>query len=60
MAVATCLPLIGLPSFNWEVLGGTLVGLTGDAAVGATVFFSGVDGPGVDQCASREVYKLRK
>ena len=39
MAVAACLPLIGLPSFNGD----------GDAAVGAAVFLSGVVGPGADQ-----------
>ena len=59
MAVATCFPLIGLPNFNWEVLEGTFGGLTGDAAVGARVFFSGVDGPGVDQF-HHEKYKLHR
>jgi len=48
--------LIGFPNFNGEVLGGTLVGLVVDAAVGAALFFSGVEGPGADQCASLDVY----
>ena len=55
MAVATCLPLIGFPNFNGEALGWTLDGLAVEAAVGAVVFFSGVAGPGADQCASLEV-----
>ena len=55
MAVATCLPLIDLPSLNGDVLGGTFARLTGDAAVGAAVFLSGVAGPGADQCASLDV-----
>ena len=56
MAVATGLPLIGFPNFNGDVLGGTLDGLAVEAAVGAALFLSGVDGPGVDQCASLDVY----
>jgi hypothetical protein len=55
IAVATCLPLIDLPNFNGDVLGGTFAGLTGDAAVGAAVFLTGVAGPGADQCASLDV-----
>ena len=55
MAVATGLPLIGFPNFNGDVLGGTLDGLAVEAAVGAVLFLSGVEGPGADQCASLEV-----
>ena len=44
------------PNFNGGVLGGTLVGLVVDAAVGVALFFSGVEGPGADQCASLDVY----
>ena len=55
IAVATGLPLIGLPNFKGDVLGGTLDGLAVEAAVGAAFFLSGVVGPGADQCASLDV-----
>ena len=56
MAVATCLPLMGLPRVSFDGLALGLVGLFVDAAIGATEGFSLVVLDGEFQWASRDMY----